>query len=270
MEIKFQSIDDLIANTPNTFKNRKADDKDLDKMAQWVAILAGFLQIKGIDETEFDFLERALGNILPAEIRMLYANIGKNIDELAKETLKFQKFRLLTIENFWIEKGVVVKDYYTDECWFKTDVLIYATAKNTKNPVYGIDLKNGWSLSYEKYWFYQKDDMPLFQKLTTLFANIIIVNKGNVIKTKIKGITGIKRDDKVEKEFGDLLLRLPDFKFYEHTIFYNRTLDMVGWFRAGNAPDFLLGSDSKNNLNSLIAKFGFQSAKFLKNADKLE
>ena len=36
-------------------------------------------------------------------------------------------------------------------------------------------------------WFWQKDDMPLFQKLITLYANIIIANKKNIIKTKVKG-----------------------------------------------------------------------------------
>lgn len=266
MEIKFKSIDDLISNTPNAFKNRKADDKDLEKMLQWVAILSKFKQTRGIDKAEFDLLITELSINVPAEISLLYANIGKSIKELSTESLKYQKFQLLSIENFRIEKDVVVKDYYTGENWFKTDVLIYATAGNIKKPLFGVDIKNGWSLSFDNDWYNQKDDMPLFQKLTTLFANIIIVNQKNFIKTKVKGITGIKRDDKAEKKFEGILTRLSDFEFYEHTIFYNHALDLIGLFRAGNVPDFLLGSNSKNNLDSFISKFEFSSAKFLKNA----
>lgn len=264
MDIKFKTIDDVITLTPNTHKNRKADDKNLDKMGQWITILSKFLQVKGLDKAEFDRLEKSLDINIPAEIRMLYEYMGNSNGELAKESLKHQKFQLLVVENFWVEKDVIVKDYYTDEPWFKTDILVYAAANNIKKPMYGIDLKNGWGLTFEKGWFWQKDDMPLFMKLTTLFANLIIVNKGNIIKTKIKGITGIKRDEKAEKRFEDMLTRLPDFEYYEHTIFYNQTLDLVSWFRAGNTPDLLVGSNSKNNLDNLIVKFDFSSARFLK------
>jgi len=268
MEIKFKTIAELITNTPNTLKNRKANDKDLDHMAQWISLLSGFIQVGGLDHAAFDFLKKRLDINLPPEIAMLYKNIGSSVDELNREMLKHQKFQLLMIENLWVEKDVIVKDYYTGECWFKTDVLVYATAKNVKKAIYGMDLKNGWSLSYEKGWFWQKDDMPPFQKLTTLLANMIIVNKRKVIKTKIKGITGMKRDEKLEKKFEGVLTRLSSFEYYEHTIFYNQVLDLVGWFRAGNTPDFLVGSNSENNLNSLIAQYDFSSAKFLKRNDQ--
>lgn len=267
MEIKFKTIAELITNTPNTLKNCKTNDKNLDQMAQWISLLSGFIQVESLDDAVFDHLEKRLDISLPPEIAMLYKNIGSSVDELNGETLKYQKFKLLTIENLWVEKEVIIKDYYTEECWFKTDVLVYATAKNVKNAIYGMDLKNGWSLSYEKGWFWQKDDMPLYQKLTTLFTNMIIVNKGNAIRTKIKGITGMKRDEKIEKKFEGVLTRLSNFEYYEHTIFYNQALDLIGWFRAGNAPDFLVGSNSENNLNNIIADYDFSSAKFLKRND---
>lgn len=257
-------IDDLIANTPNTLKNKRADDNDLEKMSNWITSLSGFHQSKGFEIEEFNELEERLNCVLPVELKILYNSIGGNIDELSKETVRFQKFQLLNFEKFWIEKDVIVKDYYTEEKWFKTDILIYATASNIKKPLYGVDLKNGWNLLFEKEWFWQKDDMPLFQKLITLYANIIIANKENIIKTKVKGVAGIKRDNKAEKKFESTLKRLSDFEFYEHTVFYNEELDLLGWFRAGNTPDFLVGSNSKSNLDNIIVKFDFTSAKYVK------
>jgi len=264
MQIKYKTISDLIANTPNTFKNCKANDKDLNDMIQWLALLSGFVHTRGTDSTASERVEKRLNISLPVEITLFYQHFGHCISELNHEALKQQKFQVLAFEHCWVEKEVMINDYYTGECWFTTDVLVYATAKNNKIPVYGIDLKNGWSLSYEKEWFWQKDGMPLFQKLTTLLANIIIANKAYIIKTKVKGITGIKRDEKVENRFEGTFMRLLDFEYYEHTIFYNQSLDLIGWFRAGNTPDFLVGSGSEDNLKSLITQFDLSSAKFLK------
>ncbi|MEN5232470.1 hypothetical protein [Sphingobacterium faecium] len=266
MKLKFETIDEMIANTPNSFKNRKAVINDLVMLEQWITCLSKFLQINGSDKVEFESLEKKLGIGIPAEIRLLYEKIANNTDELAKESLRFNKFQLLAIENVWVEKDVIVKDYYTEEPLFKTDILVYAAANNIKKPIYGIDLNNEWGLYYEKGWSWQKDDMPLFMKLTTLFANLIIANKDYIMKTKIKGLTGIKRDEKAEKRFEDIFTRLPGFEYYEHTIFYNHELDLVGWFRAGNTPDLLVGSNRKSNLDNIIVKFDFSSARFVKSS----
>lgn len=219
MEIKYKRTEDLIANTPNTLKNKKADEADLRQMSDWMNVLSEFLETHGVSNADFDKYENILQCSLPAEIKMLYASIGDSIEDISKETLIRERFQLLEIENFRIEKDVIIKDYYTDEDWFKTDVLIYATSKNIKNPLYGVDLKNGWDLSFQKNWYWQKDGMPLFKKLTSLFANIIICNKQNIVKTKVKGITGVKRDEKAEKHFEGIFERLLHFEFYEHTIF---------------------------------------------------
>lgn len=256
----------MIADTPNSFKNRKATENDLILLEQWIICLSKFLQRSGSDKVESDSLEKKLGIGLPTEIRLLYEKIGSSISDLAIESLRVHKFQLLSIENFWVEKDVIVMDYYTDVPLFKTDILVYAAAKNSKKPAHGIDLKNGWGLSFGKDWFWQKDDMPLFMKLTSLFTNVIIANKRNIVKTKIKGITGIKRDEKAEKRFQDILTRLPGFEYYEHTIFYNHALDLVGWFRAGNTPDLLVGSNMKSNLDNIIVKFDFSSARFVKSS----
>lgn len=264
MDIKFKTTDELINKTPNSFKNRKADEKDIEKVGNWMFSLSKFLKTSGIPLSNFDFFEKKLGCQLPTEIKVLYSFVGNSADTLENETLKQCNFKLLKVEEFWIEKDVIIKDFYTEENWLKTDILIYATSKSTKNAIYGVDIKNGWSLFHQKDWFWQKDDMPLFKKLTSLYANIIISNKENIIKTKVKGIIGIKRDTKAEKKFEEALARLPDFEFYEHTIFLNEELDLIGWFRAGNMVDFLVGSSNKDSLNYIIEKFDFTSAKFLK------
>lgn len=256
----------MIANTPNSFKNRKAVENELVMLEQWITCLSKFLQINGTDKVEFDSWEKKLGIGIPAEIRLLYERLGNSIGELSKESIIFHKFQLLALENFWVEKDVIIKDYYTEEPLFKTDILVYAAANNIKKPIYGIDLNNGWGLSYVKGWTWQKDDMPLFMKLTSLLANLIIANKGNIMKTKIKGLTGIKRDEKAEKRFEDIFTRLPGFEYYEHTIFYNQELDLIGWFRAGNTPDLLVGSNRKSNLDNMMVKFDFSSARFVKSS----
>lgn len=260
----FKTIEELVNNTPNSFKNCKADEQELKQMTDWLAKLSGFLETKGFSNDDLSKYENELEYLLPPEIKILYAVIGKSIKNISDETLIREKFQLLEIENFRIEKDVVIKDCYTDEDWFKTDVLIYTTSKNIKNPLYGIDLKNGWDLSFHKNWYWQKDGMPLFKKLTSLFASIIISNKGNIVKTKVKGINGIKRHEKAEKKFEGIFERLPNFEYYEHTIFINREYDLLGWFRAGSSIDFLIGSNNKMMLYEIIDRLDFTRAKYQK------
>lgn len=267
-ELAFQTVEELINHTPNSFKNRKANQQDIEKMSEWMRLLSTFLPTVGMSQADIELVEQKFAPKIPAEIKTLYAFMGNSTAVLKEESLKLHNSQLLHTNDFWIEKDVIIKDYYTEEDWFKTDVLVYASSKNPKKALYGIDLVNGWGLYYQKDWFWQKDDMPLFQKLTSLYANVIIANKANVIKTKIKGITGIKRDSIAEELFKGTMLRLPDFEHYEHTIFTSEELDLVGWFRAGYGVDFLVGSDKKESLTKVIEKFAFTSAKFLKEESK--
>ncbi|GEM_PF-1544864 len=267
-KLAFQTVEELINDTPNRFKNRKANQQDIEKMSEWMHLFSKFLPTVDIAQADLELLEQKLGSKIPAEIKTLYAFIGNSTEALKEESLKLHDFQLLHTNDFWIEKDVIIKDFYTEEDWFKTDVLVYASLKNQKKALYGVDLINGWGLYHQKDWFWQKDDMPLFQKLTSLYVNVIIANKANVIKTKVKGITGIKRDSKAEELFKGTMLRLPDFEHYEHTIFISEELDLVGWFRAGMGIDFLVGSDKKDSLTNVIEKFAFTSAKFLKEESK--
>lgn len=175
-----------------------------------------------------------------------------------------------TFDNFPLPYEAVISDYYTGEAWYKTDVLVYATSKNEKTPLCGIDLANGWGLSFQKKWYWQKDDLPLYKKLTVLYANTIIMNKACIFKTKVKGVNGLNPDEKAAALFKPVLERFPGFEHYGHTLFFNRKYKVVGWFRSGNTADLLIGGDDKKNLDGIIEQLHFSSAKYQKvtEADK--
>lgn len=85
-DCNFKTIDDLIANTPNTLKNKKADDNDLKKMSNCMTSLISFYQSTGVEISEFDKLEETLNCVLPVELKIFYNSIGGSIGELSKET----------------------------------------------------------------------------------------------------------------------------------------------------------------------------------------
>ncbi|WP_163213565.1 hypothetical protein [Bacteroides sp. 519] len=266
-ELKYNTDEDLIKKTPNSFLNHPATPDELELMKQWLEnILSVYPEmVYGISDPELQQIENTLGIALPSTLRLLYSYIGKNTDLFIPELMNKMDYKLVSPDQLKIEKDVVIHDYYSDEKWYKTDILIYSTTRNGKKAYGGIDIKRNWYLYFYKQWYWQKDHMPLYMDLPVTLACIVISKMQNVFTTKVKGLYSYKAAEKAEQKFAGYMERFKDCEHYDHTLFFNKEHCTLGWFRTGCAgSDIFLGSNDKQFVDDLIAKMEFSKAKHIK------
>lgn len=259
VKVKFTNDEDLIKKTPNSFKNRPADEDNLHQMREWLDIIVSVCPAGGYPEDELQSAESSLGIRIPSTLRLMYAFAGKGEKLLCPELSKGMKSKIVRPEELQVKKNVLVYDPYDYErdAWYETDVLIYDAAVTRGKPHYGIDIRRDWNLDYyARKWLWVKDSLPLYKVLPVALVCNAITHMRNSFKTKVKGIShSLHENLDAEKKFKGWLDMFPDFEHYGHTLFFSKEHKALGWFRAGSAiPDLFMGCDDKAFVDEFVAQ----------------
>lgn len=73
--LKFETDEELIKKTPNTFKNCPTNDDNIQQMKYWLDILMEICKIKemGKYEHKISEIERELGYNIPQTLHLIYS-----------------------------------------------------------------------------------------------------------------------------------------------------------------------------------------------------
>jgi hypothetical protein len=269
--LKYRTVDELINGIPNSFKNVPANNENIEQMKYWLNIILGMYKINiSLDcENKIKEIENKLEQNIPKALCLLYSYFGSELNMLSQKIEnKIMDYRLLGINEIEIEKNVIVYDYYSRDALYETDILIYGVTQKSRN-LYAIDLNMDWQLNFNKKLYWEKDHIPLFQYLLILSVCILINNKENIFKTRIKNVSPFKLLETMDTIFSGDLERFNGFQHYSHTLYYNIQYGALGWFRAGNiSPDLLFGCDNKIFTEEIIKKYNFNKAKRIKQDEK--
>lgn len=247
-EVNGYSIDENGVKTYSHWNNHLINDNDINQLKDWLDLLKDILNIdtakSGATEEEIKETEKRLGIEIPQALKLIYSYIGKDERHL-KSVLENISF--LSLDKLYIDENNLV---------YKTQGTKYA---------WGIDLEklrlNYWAKDYG--WYWSEDTMSFWEQSFVDISCFAINHMQTVMYSRLKGFNSLKPSREAEERYNKYLTRMPDFDYYDHTIFYNKKHKALAWFRGGQFnQDILIGCDDKNFIDDFAKTFDLTKANY--------